>query len=115
LINERLYRYLTLEDSVNIAYFLTISGKASKNLMKLLEVNFIKHRKAICMEPRYKDLVVAAYAINGYGSNLLFEAMKDPTIQVPGVDNKIPLMTKNNEHQELDDMNVATKFLESRH
>jgi len=38
------------------------------------------------------------YKVNGLGTELLYKALEDPTIQVPGVDVKIPLMehSKNN-------------------
>lgn len=40
------------------------------------------------------NLVDLTYKLNGLGTDLLFKALEDPTIQVPGVDAKFPMMEK---------------------
>ncbi len=40
------------------------------------------------------SIVNLTYKVNGLGTDLLFKALEDPTIQVPGVDAKIPMMEK---------------------
>jgi len=94
LVTERLYRYLTLEQQASVAFSLSISGKKWTTLLKALEVNFIKHRRALSHNESLSELISLAYKINGLGTDLLFKAIEDPSIQVPGVDAKIPLMDK---------------------
>ena len=92
-MNERLYRYLELGQAVSLAYHLAIGARGSKNLMKQLEVVFIKHRKALSLDNKLSKMVRNAYSITG-GSPTLFAALDDPNIEVPGVDAKIPRMDK---------------------
>jgi len=94
LVTERLYRYLTLEQQVNVALCLSFSGHKWTTLLKALEVNFIKHRRALSHNTTLNSVVSATYKVNGLGTDLLFKALEDPTIQVPGVDANIPLMEK---------------------
>lgn len=87
LVNERLYRYLTLHEAASVAYHLTISGRASKTLLNQLEVVFIKHRKALSLDSKSKRLVQGAYSICG-ASQTLVAALEDPNIEVPSIDAK---------------------------
>jgi hypothetical protein len=84
-----------LEQQVTLAFSLSISGNKWTTLLKALEVNFIKHRRALSYKEKLNELVRFTYKLNGFGTDLLFKALEDPTIQVPGVDSKIPLMDKN--------------------
>ncbi len=77
-----------------MAYSLSISGHKWNTLLKALEVNFIKHRRALSHNQRLNSLVEFTYKLNGLGTDLLFKALEDPTIQVPGVDAKFPMMEK---------------------
>lgn len=92
-MNERLYRYLQLEHAARIAFHLVASGNGSKPLLKLLEANFIKHRKALHLDKKLLIFVSETYRISG-GSPTLFAALEDPNIEVPGIDAKIPRMDK---------------------
>lgn len=70
--------------------------------MKALEVNFIKFRKVIALNPSMAQLISFTYKYNDIGSDLLFKALEDPTIQVEAVDTKIPRMDKDKPEGELD-------------
>jgi hypothetical protein len=61
--------------------------------MKQLEIHFIKHRKSLSLDQKSKNLVQQAYSIVG-GSETLYAALKDPNIEVPSIDSKIPKMDK---------------------
>ena len=89
-------------------------GKKWTTLLKALEVNFIKHRKTLGIRQDLSKLVEFTYRLNGEGSDLLFKALEDPTIQVPGVDNKIPLMNKSKNLQELEYESGNHKQIESK-
>jgi hypothetical protein len=102
---------LKLELAALLAAALTEAGRGSKDLFKSLEVLFIKHRRALSMQPSLKGLVEFAYSGNGLGSEILFAALKDPTISVPGVDSKLPKMDKNKLNPQLEE-NIATKYIE---
>lgn len=85
---------MTLEQQVNVALCLTISGHKWTTLLKALEVNFIKHRRALSNNLALNSTVELTYKLNGLGTDLLFKALEDPMIQVPGVDGKFPMMEK---------------------
>ncbi len=70
-----------------------LSGNGSKTLLKLLEANFIKHRKALHLDKKLLDFVTQTYTVAG-ASPTLFAALEDPNIEVPGIDAKIPKMNK---------------------
>jgi hypothetical protein len=97
-----LYRYLTLEQQIHVAYSLSISGHKWTPLLKALEVNFIKFRKVIALEPSKGQLIAFTYKYNEIGSDLLFKALEDPTIQVEAVDAKIPRMDRDKHYGELE-------------
>ena len=88
-----MYRYLQLEHAARVAFHLVASGNGSKTLLKLLEANFIKHRKALHMDKKLLMFVSQTYTISG-GSPTLFAALEDPNIEVPGIDANIPRMDK---------------------
>lgn len=71
-------------------------------MLKALEVNFIKFRKHIALNPSQGQLIAFTYKLNDIGSDLLFKALEDPTIQVEAVDTKIPRMDKDEPRGELD-------------
>jgi hypothetical protein len=88
-----LYRYLQLEHSARLAFHLVLSGNAPRTLLKLLEANFIKHRKALHLDKKLLDFVYQTYSVAG-ASPTLFAALEDPNIEVPGIDPVIPKMVK---------------------
>jgi hypothetical protein len=79
---------------VRLAGALASAGKGSDTLFKLFEINFIKHRKYIASKPKLKQSVLLVYFSSIRGSNLLYEAITNPNIEIPSVDGKIPLMDR---------------------
>jgi hypothetical protein len=94
MVNERLYRYLTLDQAVKLAYALTMNQKGSKILLGLLEKVFIKHRKALSMKKGFPQMIEVAYRLNGLGSDILFQSLKNPNIELIGMESKRPKMDK---------------------
>lgn len=82
LVNDKLYRYLSLEQAANLAYQLNASDRASVFLLKLLEVEFVKNRKALSMQKKLLNLVKQTYVDTGKASSVLIEALKDPSIEI---------------------------------
>lgn len=82
LVNDKLYRYLSLEQAANLAFELNSAERASVLLLKLLEVDFIKNRKALSMQKKLYNLVKQTYVDTGKASEVLKEALKDPSIEI---------------------------------
>jgi hypothetical protein len=88
--------------------------RGTKPLLKQLEIYFIKHRKAVCLDANIQRYVKSTYSICG-ASPTLIAALEDPNIEVPGIDPKIPKMDRvqngdprrpaiphsNNEHKQI--------------
>ena len=94
MIKERLYRYLTIEQMVQLSQSLATADKGSDTLFRLFEVNFIKHRRYLSLKPKLKTSVLATYYFRLRGSHILYEALENPNIEVPAIDPKIPLMNR---------------------
>lgn len=90
LVGEKLYRYLSVEQVVDLAVCLRINERASSVLLKILEVEIIKHRRALHF-PQRKALLTKAKACfvegttEGVGkseNDVLIAALNDPNIEV---------------------------------
>jgi hypothetical protein len=79
---------------VQLSQSLVAADKGSDTLFKLFEVNFIKHRRYLCLKPKLKTSVLSTYYIKLRGSHLLYEALENPNIEIPVIDPKIPLMDR---------------------
>ena len=77
-----------------LALSLSYARKGSQTLFKLFEVNFIKHRKALSLQPQIRDKVLFTYFSRRIGSNLLYESLTNPSISIPNLDPKIPTMNR---------------------
>lgn len=97
LIGEKLYKYLSVEQTVNLAYELNKSERGSEALLKALEIEIIKHRAAIHLDKRLLKKAKETYLEKG--SDIMKAALADPNIEVPGVDIKIPEMNLRPNHQ----------------
>lgn len=86
LVSEKLYKYLSLEQAANLALELKTHEKGSAILLKLLELEFVKHRKAISMRKDILKLVKAAYVETGSASEVLIAALNDPNIEVTKIE-----------------------------
>lgn len=96
LVDDRLYRYLTLEMQAKLVESLALADRVNKNLFNALEKVFIKHRKGLALQPDWQISIAKAYTISNLGSELLFKTLEDPTISIPGVDPQIPEMKRHN-------------------
>lgn len=99
LTNEKLYRYLSLEQCVNMALELNKAEKGSELLLKGIEINIIKHRKALHLNKSLLKKAIKAYEKPKIGSDILKAALKDAEIEVPGIDYEIISMNKKKEHE----------------
>lgn len=108
LVKERLYRHLSLEQSAQLLMQMSLTTRINDTLFKLLEINYIKHRKQICINDSLKRTILAAYKFTGKGSQLLYDSLEDPSIQIPSIDanKKNPKMTKPLNQQQADQMNL---------
>ena len=66
---------------------MALSGRVNETLFKLLEVNFIKHRKAVAIDESLKKNILVAYVLTNRGSKMLYDCLKDPNIEIPSIDN----------------------------
>lgn len=97
LVGEKLFKYLSIEQCVKISNLLIKAEKGSSNLIKALEVNIIKHRRAVYEQ---KELLkIAKNAFNNIGSDILKASLEDPSIDVPGIDANIPEMLRKIEYK----------------
>ena len=97
LIGDKLYRYLSVEQSVNLADFLITAERGSNSLIKALEVTIIKHRRAVFSQK--KLLKIAKKAFEKKGSDIIKAALEDPNIEVPGIDVDSLLMSLRPDHE----------------
>ena len=67
---------------------MAIHGRINETLFKLLEVNFIKHRKALSLNKEIKNNVMLAYTLSNKGSKLLYDCIENPNIEIPSIDSK---------------------------
>ena len=84
LVDERLYRYLTLEQLTKTLSFMSNVGRGSDELIDVVEKTLIKHRKSLTPE-------IIAYAREGFvrinkGSEILFKVLEDPNVQLPALE-----------------------------
>ena len=82
LINEKLFKYLSLEQCINLAHELKPKNRGSLFLMKLLENEFIKHRKAIHSKKIFIKLLKETYLNKAEVSEVLLAALEDPNIEI---------------------------------
>lgn len=90
LVGDKLYRYLSVEQTAKLAFELIKAEKGSSALHKAIEVTLIKHRRAIHGKKQLLKIVKEAYKERG--SEIMKAALNDPNIEVPGVDSEIPTM-----------------------
>lgn len=84
IVNEKLYRYLSVEQGARLVHQLNKSERASVVFMKLMELEFVKHRKALHIKKKLLSLVKEAYSnnIQYQGSELLMAALEDANIEI---------------------------------
>ena len=77
LIDNRLHRYLTIDQTCHLVCLLGLVGRGSDELIELCEKYIIKHRKALTDD----NIRIAAegFKLLDKGSAVLFEVLRDPT------------------------------------
>ena len=84
LVDERLYRYLRLDQVCNTVEALGRVGRGSDELIELLEKDIIKHRRAL--DEQMIDTARRGFAELNKGSAVLFEVLEDPSRGVPQIE-----------------------------
>jgi len=93
LVNEKQFKYLSLEQTVNLSSLLHEKERISLVLAKLFELELIKQRKALHLKPKLLKIAKKTYLGQDEktpyvlksqvkSSQVLREALVDPTIEV---------------------------------
>lgn len=83
LVDERLLRFFTLEDTAKILVNFAECGRGSDELLEQLEKIFIKHRKALAGSPNILRLCKKGFLALNSGSEILKRVLSDPTTTLP--------------------------------
>ena len=76
LIDNSLFRYLTLDETCELVLGLGMVGRGSDELIELAERYIIKHRKNLI--PRNIQEASKGFKLLNKGSAVLFEVLRDP-------------------------------------
>lgn len=97
IVNEKLFKYLSLKQIVNLAVKLHEAERISIVLAKILELEIIKQRKALHLQPKLLKLAKKIYIgdqskpqslqIKAKSSDVLIAALEDPHIEVTNLSN----------------------------
>ncbi|CAI2379563.1 unnamed protein product [Moneuplotes crassus] len=77
LIDDRLFRYLTLDETCSLVDLLGLVQRGSDELIELCEKYIIKHRKSLI--PKNIREAAKGFKKLNKGSAVLFEVLQDPT------------------------------------
>ena len=81
LINEKLYRYLSLEQLIDVTSGISTANKGNPQLFDIFEKVFIKHRLALDSDSSFA--IRKAFEERKLGSNLLFKVLENPKAELP--------------------------------
>lgn len=84
LVDERLYRYFTLENLTNVLVFMAHVGRGSDEFIDTVEKTLIKHRKALTT-----DIILNAkvgFSKLNKGSEILYRVLEDPKTELPALE-----------------------------
>ena len=84
LVDERLYRYFTLEQLTDTLVRLANVGRGSDELIDAVEKTLIKHRKALT--PDIISTAKEGFLKINKGSEILFKVLEDPHVQLPALE-----------------------------
>ena len=76
LLNDQLYRYLSLDQLVDVTSGLSNANKGNVLMFETFEKVFIKHRLAL--DEDKADVIRKAFEDKKLGSNLLFKVLENP-------------------------------------
>ena len=83
LVDEGLLRYFTLQEQAKILCYFAHCGRGSDELIEQLERIFIKHRKALDVDPELLRLCKAGFGELNKGSDILKRVLADPNVSLP--------------------------------
>ena len=83
-MDERLYRYFTLEQLTETLVHLSNVGRGSDEMIEAVEKTLIKHRKALT--PQIIDTAKQGFLGMNKGSEILFKVLEDPNAQLPALE-----------------------------
>ena len=83
LIDEGLLRYFSIHESAEILFFFANCGRGSDELHEQLEKNFIKHRKALALQPDTVRVIKDGFGKISKGSEIRKRVLEDPNVQLP--------------------------------
>ena len=83
IVDEGLLRYFTLEETGQMLCHFANVGRGSDELIEQIEKTFIKHRKALHINPHILALCKDGFSQLNKGSEILKRVLEDPTVQLP--------------------------------
>ena len=83
LVDEGLLRYFTLKETAEILIYFGHCGRGSDELIEQIEKTFIKHRKALQVDPNVLRLCKQGFQSINKGSEILKRVLADPTTTLP--------------------------------
>jgi len=81
LVDEQIYRYMTLERLGEVLKAFANVGRGSDEFIDTMEKQFIKHRKGLT--PEIVENVKAGFLKMNKGSEILGKVLADPTTKLP--------------------------------
>ena len=83
LVDEKLLKYFTLQDTAKILVYFANVGRGSDELLETLEKTFIRHRKALDADPELLRLCKKGFSDINKGSEILKRVLADPNTSLP--------------------------------
>jgi hypothetical protein len=75
-----------LKETADILHCFANCGRGSDELIETIEKTFIKHRKALAMEPGIVDVLKRGFGMLNKGSEILKRVLEDPTTKLPALE-----------------------------
>ena len=83
LVDEGLLRYLTLKETAEILTYFANCGRGSDEFIEWIEQYFIKHRKALIVDPETLRICKQGFGMISKGSEILKRVLEDPKRDLP--------------------------------
>ena len=82
LVDEGLLRYFTLYQQAEILCGFANCGRGSDELIDQLEAIFVKHRKALLIQPKTLAKCQLGFGKLNQGSEILKRVLEDPSVNI---------------------------------
>ena len=86
LVDEGLLKYFTLNETAMILCYFGNCGRGSDELIEQIEKTFIKHRKALMVNPETLRYCKIGFSGLNKGSEMLKRVLEDPKADLPLLD-----------------------------